>query len=252
MNTSTSQSHTQNNKTSAANRMMPTGEITAEIVHAQMTQAIADIAALAKTMPWEDTAFYANWLVQSYSYVRWTTRQLALASAYTKPGSEDHLHWRFLEEAREEKKHEALAEHDVRALGFSIESFPELAHTAFFYQTLSYMIEREDAIAILGYSLTLEGYAATSVTEMYNRIKTAHGENASTFMRLHCEVDVEHFNNALPYLQNCSAQLLPIVSRGVAMCRAIYMGILRDTLEYHHANCKGASLKNETTVQAFN
>ena len=69
-----------------------------------MLMAIEEIYEEALKFPWENEKIYANWLAQSFFYVQWTTRQLALASAKSKPIVEDLYHWRFIEEAKEEKK----------------------------------------------------------------------------------------------------------------------------------------------------
>jgi hypothetical protein len=206
-------------------------DLTADIVFARMEKAISNISVVADTLDWKNPVLYANWLAQSYLYVRWTTRQLALASSRTKPGEEDHLHWRFIEEAKEEKKHEVLVEIDIKNLGYKISDFPELPHTSFFYQTLTYMIERENPISILGYALTLEGYAATKGSAVYDKIRALHGEKNTGFLKLHCEVDQDHFANALPYLKSCPVDLLPYVLKGIELCEAIYIGILRDVAD---------------------
>lgn len=207
-------------------------QLTAGEVYKRMETAIENIFAVAQELNWSDRDIYALWLAQSYKYVRWTTRQLALASAMTSPDEQDVLHWRFIEEAKEEKRHELLAENDLKVLGFRPADFPELPHTSFFYQTLSYMIEKESPLAILGYSLTLEGYAARKGHDLYAQVKKTHGKQASSFLRLHCEVDVDHFNNALPHLQQCPEKELPVIYRGIELCEAIYIGILRDVKNY--------------------
>jgi hypothetical protein len=193
-----------------------------------MILAIDDIAESANKFNWESEAHYANWLAQSFFYVQWTTRQLALASALTRPMKEDTLHWRFIEEAKEEKKHELLALADLKNLGYSPHQFRELPHTSFFYQTLSYLIQHEHPVAILGYSLTLEGFAARRFSEVYPRVLSKYGEKCTTFLKLHCEVDKDHFNNALPHLKACPTELLPLIQKGVTQCTAIYKGILSD------------------------
>jgi len=206
--------------------------LTSESVYEKMLTAIDDIAETAVQFPWEKENYYANWLAQSFFYVQWTTRQLALASARTKPLTEDHLHWRFIEEAKEEKRHELLALQDLKNLGYSPEQFEELPHTSFFYQTLTYLIENEHPIVILGYSLTLEGFAAKRLSEIYPRIKGSYNEKCISFIKLHCEVDVDHFENALPYLKTCSLEHLPLVEKGIKECRAVYKGILTDIQDF--------------------
>jgi len=218
--------------------------LNANLVFNTMLESIDTIALRCQSFAWEDEKTYANWLAQSFYYVSWTTRQLALASARTKPGSEDSLHWRFIEEAKEEKKHELLAAKDIKSLGYEINQFPELPHTSFFYQSLSYMIENEHPVAILGFALTLEGFAAKKAHLFYPKVLAAHGEESSTFMRLHCEVDVEHFDNALPHLESCPAHLLPTVLRGVELCTAIYCGILDDISKFQAMRITPREIEN--------
>lgn len=217
-------------------------KLTSEAVYESMLKEIDAIHSVASRFPWENKGLYGEWLAQSYFYVSWTTRQLALASAYTKPGVEDQYHWRFVEEAREEKKHEVLCLEDLKALGLSISQYEEYPNSSFFYQTLNYMIERIHPIAILGYSLTLEGFAAARAGELYERAKQAHGKEATHFLRLHCEVDKDHFANALPYLKSCPEELLPVVEKGIKQCGVIYRGIFSDI--YHNAK---VSVKPNTT-----
>lgn len=193
-----------------------------------MLTAIDEIAESALNFNWENEVHYANWLAQSFFYVQWTTRQLALASALTRPMKEDSLHWRFIEEAKEEKKHELLALSDLKNMGFSPDQFQELPHTSFFYQTLSYLILHEHPISILGYALTLEGFAAKRLVEIYPKVVTKYGDKCTSFLRLHCELDKDHFENALPHLQSCPPELLPLILKGINQCAAIYKGILND------------------------
>jgi hypothetical protein len=199
-----------------------------DFVYEKMLKAIDELAESAHRFNWEDEKYYANWLAQTFFYVQWTTRQLALASAMTRPIKEDNLHWRFIEEAAEEKRHEALALQDLKHLGYSPEQFKELPHTSFFYQTLSYLILYEHPICILGYALTLEGFAAKRLKEVYPKVLDKYGKGTTTFLKLHCEVDVDHFENALPHLKACPPELLPLVAKGIDQCCAIYKGILAD------------------------
>ncbi len=211
-------------------------KLNSETVYNQILSAMDDISEVAAQFPWESKAHYSNWLAQSFMYVQWTTRQLALASARTKPMLEDALHWRFLEEAKEEKKHELLALQDLKNMGLTPDQFTELPHTSFFYQTLSYLIENEHPAAILGYSLTLEGYAAMRAKDIYPRIRAAHSEQCTSFIKLHCELDADHFSNALPHLKACPEHLLPLVSKSIDQCSAIYRGILQDIIHFEKRN----------------
>lgn len=224
--------------------MKPT--LSSELVYQNMLAEIETISKVASNFEWENKKLYAQWLAQSYFYVSWTTRQLALASAYTKPGVEDDYHWRFIEEAKEEKKHEILCLEDLKSMGYSISEFHEYPHSSFFYQTLNYLIERVHPIAILGYALTLEGFAALKGGDLYERAKKQHGAAATHFLRLHCEVDKDHFANALPYLKSCPQHLLPIVEKAARQCSVIYRGIFADI--YENAQQTHQSVKTDIQV----
>lgn len=228
------------------------GTMNPNAIYDKMLAAIDRLYTITDAFPWESERNYANWLAQSFYYVQWTTRQLALASARTRPGSEDTLHWRFMEEAKEEKRHELLAASDLKNLGYRVEAFPELPHTAFFYQSLSYMIEREHPVVILGYSLTLEGYAAKKLSLVYPRVKNTYSDSCCSFMRLHCEVDVEHFNNALPHLHACPTHLLPVIDKGIDLCLAVYGGILKDIVEWNAATEVAKSPHLSRSIDANN
>ena len=100
------------------------------------------------------------------------------------------------------------------------------------------MIQNEHPIAILGYALTLEGFAAKKAAGIFPNVAALYGDKCTSFIKLHCEVDVEHFDNALPHLNACPEHLLPIIAQGVDQCCAIYKGILTDITEHVSAKSR--------------
>lgn len=176
-------------------------------------------------MNWEDPRLYIQWLAQTHYHVRQVTPLVALACAHT-PTSRSGLHYRFIEELSEEKGHEKLLERDLDFFGFKPREFEELPPAAIFYQTLHYLVSQTTPVSILSYSLTLEGLAAKRLAPIYQRVKLAHGDKAANFLRLHCEVDIGHFDAALPALDMCEDHELDIIEKGLKQCSYIYMGLL--------------------------
>jgi hypothetical protein len=190
-----------------------------------LNKEIETISVVARAFPWDDRAHYAFWLAQTYYYVAHTTRLIALAAA-RMPIADENFYGRFVREISEERGHELLLLNDLKALGHSIEEFEELPETSFFYQTLGYLIDREEPVSILGYSLTLEGLSALKAHEYYARASAAFGENACTFLRVHNVVDEKHFEAGFQFLQEVPPRAVAPIMKGARQCSAIYRNIL--------------------------
>jgi thiaminase len=101
-----------------------------------LSECVADLSAATDQFPWEERAAYADWLAQTYYYVRHTTRLIACAAArFPLDERGNSLHHRFATHMGEEKKHEQLAVHDLRQIGAAIEDLPEHASTRMFYES---------------------------------------------------------------------------------------------------------------------
>ena len=145
---------------------------------------------------WEDPQCYASWLSQTYHFVSHSTRLIALAASRFYL-DQDGLHNRFLAHIQEEKSHEKLAIHDIKALGLEPANFPELSLTKGFYRSQYYFIERVEAASFLGYIMALEGIAVYAGPVALKKAQKAHGSKATSFLKVHSEEDVEHIEQAL-------------------------------------------------------
>ena len=109
--------------------------------------------------PWESEQFYAEYLAQTYFFVRHSTRLLALAGARCDAATRNSLHLRFLKHASEEKNHELVVLKDLMALGYRIEEYNEAASTKALYATQFYNIDYISPESFFGYIFALEGVA---------------------------------------------------------------------------------------------
>jgi len=217
-----------------------------ESVVSEIYRGVDHISEAAWAFPWENKMCYGHWLTQTYHYVIYSTRFAALASGFCSP-EDQFFHYEFMAGVKEEKGHDILALNDLKRLGFKLGDFKELFETASFYQTLTYYILRLSHFAVLGYSTPLEGFAALKLKPIYERVKAAHGVNATSFIRVHCEADVDHFKGALEMLEKCDQRPLEIIGRATKQAsyiyRSIFDGIVSDiSIKKERSSRKAASL----------
>lgn len=146
---------------------------------------------------WKSREFYADYMAQTFYYVRHSTRLLALAASRLNYEEEQKIHLRFIRHLGEESNHEKLALNDIAKLDFSINDFPELNSTRLFYEPQYYKIEHERPLALMGYILFLEALAQKVCPSITKKIAAFHGSKAGTFFHVHGEEDPAHVGEAL-------------------------------------------------------
>lgn len=184
-------------------------------------QSVDQIFADLDGFPWHEKHVYANWLAQTYYFVRHATRLLTYAAARCK-FNEEELHQALIKGAREENKHELLALNDLAKLGLNIEDFPELPETAAYHQTLYFAIDHDGPAALVGYFLPLEGVGGQKMKPDYERISRTYGKQASTFLQVHCDLDVGHFSDGIRELAHFSESQLQSVHKNIKLSVALY------------------------------
>lgn len=177
-------------------------------------------------LPWEDKRAYADWLAQTFFYVRHATRVLAKA-AYKCRIEEEPLHKVFLRGINEEKDHERMATSDMSHLGFKLEQFHEYPETSAYYQTLYHLIDYNGPCALLGYFVTLEGLGAIGSDKLYERIITSHSESAASFVKVHARIDARHFTEGIELLNSLNKPQLEIVKHGLDLSTELYCNMIR-------------------------
>ncbi|MDR3608597.1 MAG: iron-containing redox enzyme family protein [Oligoflexia bacterium] len=209
-----------------------------EKVRQQARDCVKKISQAVNAAPWDDLDFYSNYIAQTYFYVCNITRAIAFAASRCSL-EEEALHVKLIEGLNEEKGHQLLALSDVRALGFDISQFAELTETSAYYQTLFYKIQKEGPFALFGYALPLEGLAATAFERPAATVYKTYGEKASNFIKAHCTLDVEHFEEGLQFLDKFTPAQLQTVERNLPFSSDIYIKMV----EQVRARCGAQKLR---------
>lgn len=172
-----------------------------------LESCVARLGEGLRAFVWRDRERYGDWLAQTYWYVRHSTRLLAAAAA--RFGHDDlgnSLHVRFAAHMAEEKRHELLAKHDLSALDLRLDAFAERPSTRGFYECQYYKIEHVNPVALFGYILALEAMSAAHGPWVYERVASAHGPAAATFLKLHAHDDADHVQKAIAMLERIDAR----------------------------------------------
>jgi hypothetical protein len=196
---------------------------------ATLATSVEQLSGALERFPWEDRAVYADWLAQTYFYVRHSTRLLAASAArFSFDPRGDALHHRFGAHIGEEKKHEKLAEHDLKELGRSIREMKERASTRMFYETQYYKIEHQHPIALFGYILPLEAVGPACGPRILERIAGAHGPKSASFLKLHATEDVDHLDKALEMLADVPQGERTFIEENLVQSTHAYIGMLNE------------------------
>lgn len=175
--------------------------------------------------PWERESAYANWLAQTYHFVRHTTTMIAMSAA--RFGVHDRpSHYQMIHHLSEERGHDLLLVKDLENLGWKIDQFPPLAETRLFYQNQYYMINHETPASHAGYSLMLEGLAAVVAPNIYPKLSRLYGKDTCEFLHTHLTVDQAHYGDGTKELAQLSAGQVESVLRNLEESALLYTLIL--------------------------
>jgi pyrroloquinoline quinone (PQQ) biosynthesis protein C len=174
--------------------------------------------------PWEDPAAYADWIAQTYYYVRYVPT--AMTRAAERCGAGGVLHEVLVTGAREEQGHDRLLLRDIQHLGRELSDFPESPEVTAYYRALFTAIENEGPAALFGFSLPLEGLAAQKMSDHLRRVRELYSDEGTHFLRVHCELDVEHYEDGLRMLSTLSAPELDLVRRSLRASTDLYLRML--------------------------
>jgi hypothetical protein len=192
-----------------------------------LANCVVDLTRAVDRFPWNNRNAYANWLAQTFYYVRHSTRLLAAAAArfpYEPRGNT--LHHRFAAHMGEENKHELLALHDLKVTGSLIESWPELPATRMFYEPQYFKIEHQDPIALFGYILPLEAIAPLQGNRVAQTVTRAFGPNCASFLNVHAKDDVEHLDAAFAVLSDLDESRRRLIEENIGQTSYAYVTLL--------------------------
>jgi hypothetical protein len=180
---------------------------------------------LILNFPWENARSYADWLVQTYHMVCHSTRLVALAGAHCKIENAE-LHARFVDHSKEERGHDKVAIADLSKLGYKVDDFEQKYQSACMYQIQYYWIQFVDPVAFFGYTLALEALASNFGPQLHQKVLAAHGPQASRFLKLHSEDDVEHMESAFEQINQLNEKQQVQVIENLKISSELYRDML--------------------------
>ncbi len=204
-----------------------------EIIREAYNEGLPHTQSSLQKFNWKDKGCYMDWLVQTYHYVKHTTRLTALAAARL-PIEHTNLHQHMLDHAAEEKGHEQLILNDLNNLLYPVKNinFFELPSTKAFYQTLYYQIDHLSPWALFGRVLPLEGLAAilgNKIAKTVNKtIKHPETQSITSFLDAHADLDPTHVERAFSIVENVSIAEAKIIAEGIELTYSLYETMLKD------------------------
>jgi thiaminase len=185
------------------------------------------VMEVANVFPWQEKEPYANFLAQTFYYVRHSTRLLALAAGRIAPGDRKSFD-RFIKHIGEERNHEELARRDIGNLGYDLDAIPEMPCTRMLWEPQYYKVEHESPMALLGYILMLEMLAANEGGEVVKVISEAHGADCLSFLQLHGQEDVKHVQEAIKLAESLGDRDRQLIRANIGQTVYAYSTWLRE------------------------
>jgi hypothetical protein len=192
-------------------------------------ECIKDLVKQFSNLDWEDEAVYAEWMAQTYFFVRHVTSLIALSAARFGPDRRD-LQYAHHKAVGEEAHHDVMLLNDLKALGYKIEDFTEFAETAAFYQSQYYYIEHQSPVALIGASLSLEGVSASS-EDVRKRLEKKYGRAPTSFISHHVIADQEHFKNSFEQIDLLAEADQTIAMKNLLQSTRLYSLMLKAIVE---------------------
>ena len=192
-----------------------------QALEATFDEKVDEIGRYLLTFPWENKAAYTEWLAQTFFLVRNTTRFISLAAANAEM-SDRELHYEMIGHLKGELNHDLVVLNDLKAFDMKPEDFTERVEIQLIRQTQYFWLDRGPAASLCGYALLLEGLASKYGPPILERLEKAHGKKNCAFMRLHCEVDVEHYAEGLKTIAHLSEQEADAVEKNLLQSALLY------------------------------
>ncbi len=172
--------------------------------------------------------FYADYVAQTFYYVRHSTRLLALCASRLNYETEQAIHLRFIKHLGEEFNHEKLALSDLKNLGYHIDDFSELVTTRLFYEPQYFKIEHERPLALMGYVLYLEALAQKFSPIVAKEISGKYGARSATFFQVHGDEDPKHVAEAVKMIGSLSEADLKSIENNLIQSSHSYNLLIED------------------------
>jgi len=198
-----------------------------ETIMSHIELNLSPITEAAADFPWGDRRAYAEFLAQTFYYVRHSTRLLALAAGMIEPGDRKAFD-RYIKHIGEERNHELLARRDLEELGFELDQMPEMPATRLLWEPQYYKVIHQSPMALMGYILPLEALAAKEGINVVMALEEAHGPKCLNFLRLHGEEDIKHVKNAIALTESLPEEKMRLVGENIEQTVLAYSMWLRE------------------------
>ncbi len=205
-------------------------------IKSELKMALEDFNRKTPSTLLLDKEIYAEWLAQTYFFVRHSTSLLGFALPYLK---HDQLKHRFEHHMGEEDRHDLLALKDLQKLGKDICDYQEMSQTQAFYQSQYYRITFEGGTSLLGYILFLEALAVGWGQQSYENIKNVHG-GAVLFLKVHAEEDPHHVDEAMNAIMGLSPAEQDIICRNLRYSADIYQNMIDQLVKKQRSKLSAA------------
>jgi hypothetical protein len=205
-----------------------------------MDDLMHELVENVKAQPWEDSAFYQEYLAQSYYYTFYSVKMLAHAASLTTVDQTSYYK-RSIEHIKEEYGHDSLALTDLKRLGGTIDDHPELGVTRALYEPQFYKIQRQPT-ALLGYILALEYLCVTHYKELFKRLEKTYGVKCTNFIRVHAEDDPDHVEKAIAQIKSLPEHEQEAVWKNYEQTCRMFAGFLNEC-KFRSAQRSGRSDK---------
>jgi hypothetical protein len=193
-------------------------------LEALFEKRIAEITGQILAYPIEDRESYCRFLNQQYYLVQNSTRYLALSASKIGPTQRKEFR-EWAHHLSEELDHDMLVLADLKRLDYEPrDEMSPYARALIGYQYDS--IETKGHNAILGYALLLEGLSCHVCKKLADRVEVVMGKGAATYLRLHADVDLEHFPEGMKKIRELNAEQTEIVRDNLEVSAALYSSLL--------------------------
>lgn len=178
---------------------------------------------------WIDNHFYADYMAQTFYYVKHSTRLLGLAASRLNFEHEQKNHLRFISHLKEGSNHEKLALNDIDHLGFSLNDFPELNSTRLFYEPQYYKIEHGRPLALMGYILFIKALAQKVSPSLTKIISEFHGNKTASFFHFYSsEEDPEHVDDMMNLIRSLDGENLALIEANFSQSAYAYANMVNE------------------------
>lgn len=193
------------------------------------TAKVNELCKATEALPWENVRFYNSWLAQTNDFVKHTSVFLNMCNV--RLAGDHPLKHQFEHHIEEESGHEKMSQNDLKFM--HAEGVEVFQVTKAFWKAQYYWIRDVSAVSHLGYSLLLEGLAAKGGPLFLKRVKGA-GFKGCTFLKVHCEEDVDHFRDALESVSKVSDKDRDDIYANMIESMDLYLKIMNECAAVAH------------------